>query len=249
MNLNVGFESATDVLNRGRNGHSGNRGRYDGEGRQVLTDDMWERIRDMLPGRKGTPGVTAADNRLFSGRFHGAPRRGPGGATFRNASESGTASPDGSGAGWRARFRPCFQEDVRRVRPWVRPRRRHGHGGHRKAAGEKGGLGPAARKLARRPDRQGPGGPDFRGAGRGPGVRCRLAGLRAGRRESAAVIPSRSNSRTEREHDRGMYGWRHRIDSFLAGSREFRAVATRYDRTVAGFRATFLLAAAVTAAR
>ena len=36
-----------------------------GEGRQVLTDDMWERIQDMLPGRKDTPGVTAADSRPF----------------------------------------------------------------------------------------------------------------------------------------------------------------------------------------
>ncbi len=31
--------------------------------------------------------------------------------------------------------------------------------------------------------------------------------------------------------------------------REFRPVATRYDRTAASFRATFLLAAAMTAAR
>ncbi len=36
-----------------------------GEGRQVLTDDMWERVEDILPGRQGDPGVTAADNRLF----------------------------------------------------------------------------------------------------------------------------------------------------------------------------------------
>src|SRR5271157_2177162 len=30
-----------------------------------LRDDQWERIRDLLPGRKGSVGVTAADNRLF----------------------------------------------------------------------------------------------------------------------------------------------------------------------------------------
>ncbi len=33
--------------------------------RTVLTDDMWARIKDMLPGRKPDPGGTAADNRLF----------------------------------------------------------------------------------------------------------------------------------------------------------------------------------------
>jgi transposase len=30
-----------------------------------LRDDQWERIKDMLPGREGSVGVTAADNRLF----------------------------------------------------------------------------------------------------------------------------------------------------------------------------------------
>ena len=30
-----------------------------------LRDDQWERIEDLLPGREGSVGVTAADNRLF----------------------------------------------------------------------------------------------------------------------------------------------------------------------------------------
>ena len=30
-----------------------------------LRDDQWERIKDLLPGREGSAGVTAADNRLF----------------------------------------------------------------------------------------------------------------------------------------------------------------------------------------
>lgn len=33
--------------------------------RYALRDDQWERIRDLLPGREGTVGVTAKDNRLF----------------------------------------------------------------------------------------------------------------------------------------------------------------------------------------
>jgi len=33
--------------------------------RYSLRDDQWERIRDLLPGRDGHVGVTAADNRLF----------------------------------------------------------------------------------------------------------------------------------------------------------------------------------------
>ena len=30
-----------------------------------LRDDQWERIKDLLPGREGWVGVTAADNRQF----------------------------------------------------------------------------------------------------------------------------------------------------------------------------------------
>src|ERR1700720_4482960 len=30
-----------------------------------LLDDQWERIKDLLPGREGSVGVTAKDNRLF----------------------------------------------------------------------------------------------------------------------------------------------------------------------------------------
>ena len=33
--------------------------------RYALRDDQWDRIRDLLPGREGHVGVTAADNRLF----------------------------------------------------------------------------------------------------------------------------------------------------------------------------------------
>ena len=33
--------------------------------RYALRDDQWERIRDLLPGRANTVGVTAKDNRLF----------------------------------------------------------------------------------------------------------------------------------------------------------------------------------------
>ena len=33
--------------------------------RYALRDDQWERIKDWLPGREGSVGVTAQDNRLF----------------------------------------------------------------------------------------------------------------------------------------------------------------------------------------
>ena len=33
--------------------------------RYALRDDQWDRIKDFLPGREGSVGVTARDNRLF----------------------------------------------------------------------------------------------------------------------------------------------------------------------------------------
>jgi transposase len=33
--------------------------------RHELTDEQWDAIKDLLPGRKGSPGVTAKDNRRF----------------------------------------------------------------------------------------------------------------------------------------------------------------------------------------
>lgn len=33
--------------------------------RYALRDDQWDRIKDFLPGRDGSVGVTATDNRLF----------------------------------------------------------------------------------------------------------------------------------------------------------------------------------------
>ena len=33
--------------------------------RYGLRDDQWDRIKDLLPGRSGSVGVTAGDNRLF----------------------------------------------------------------------------------------------------------------------------------------------------------------------------------------
>src|ERR1700691_2739271 len=33
--------------------------------RHEIPDDQWDRIKDLLPGKAGDPGVTAKDNRLF----------------------------------------------------------------------------------------------------------------------------------------------------------------------------------------
>jgi len=45
-----------------------------------------------------------------------------------------------------------------------------------------------------------------------------------------------------------MYGWRRPVENFLAGTREFRATATRYDRTDGSFAAGIHPVAGVVAA-
>lgn len=68
-------------------------------------------------------------------------------------------------------------------------------------------------------------------------------------RGALAVIPAKRNRKVPREHDRVMYGWRHLIENFFAKIKEFRAVATRYDKTDESFAAMIHLAAGVIAAR
>lgn len=68
-------------------------------------------------------------------------------------------------------------------------------------------------------------------------------------RGAAAVIPPKTNRKATLDFDRDMYRWRHLIENTFAKLKEFRAVATRYDKTDDSFRATINLAAAVIASR
>ena len=58
-----------------------------------------------------------------------------------------------------------------------------------------------------------------------------------------AVIPPKANRRSPRKFDRHLYRTRHLIDNFFAKLKQFRAVATRYDKTARNFLATVHLAA------
>jgi transposase len=60
-----------------------------------------------------------------------------------------------------------------------------------------------------------------------------------------AVIPPRSNRRNPREHDRQAYKARHLVENFFARLKQFRAIATRYDKTDSNFLAAIHLAASV----
>ena len=60
-----------------------------------------------------------------------------------------------------------------------------------------------------------------------------------------AVIPPRAHRKQPRAYDRERYKARHRIESFFCQLQQFRALATRYDKTARNFLASIHLAAAI----
>ena len=60
----------------------------------------------------------------------------------------------------------------------------------------------------------------------------------------SAVIPPRPNRLTPREFDRELYKERLLIENFFCKLKQFRAIATRYDKTARNFLAAIHLAAA-----
>ena len=60
----------------------------------------------------------------------------------------------------------------------------------------------------------------------------------------SAVIPSKRNRKVPRDHDKDLYKARHLIENFFAKFKQFRAIATRYDKTARNFLAAIHLAAA-----
>jgi transposase len=60
----------------------------------------------------------------------------------------------------------------------------------------------------------------------------------------SAVIPPRPNRVRPRAFDRELYKQRHLIENFFCKLKQFRAIATRYDKTARNFLAAIHLAAA-----
>ncbi len=58
------------------------------------------------------------------------------------------------------------------------------------------------------------------------------------------VIPPKSNRKTPRSFDKDIYKARHLIENFYCWLKQFRAIATRYDKTARNFLAAIHLAAA-----
>jgi transposase len=68
-------------------------------------------------------------------------------------------------------------------------------------------------------------------------------------RGATAVIPSKADRKAPIPHDEEMYKWRHLVENFFQKIKEFRRIATRYEKTDASFAAIIHLAAAFLALR
>ena len=60
-----------------------------------------------------------------------------------------------------------------------------------------------------------------------------------------AVIPSKRNRTTPRDYDKDLYLARHLIENFFAKLKQYRALATRYDKRQVNFLGAIYLAATV----
>jgi transposase len=58
-----------------------------------------------------------------------------------------------------------------------------------------------------------------------------------------AVIPPKANRKQQREYDKDLSKARHLIENFFATLKQFRAIATRYDKTARNFLAAIYFAA------
>jgi transposase len=59
------------------------------------------------------------------------------------------------------------------------------------------------------------------------------------------VIPSKENRKESRDYDKHLFKARHLIENFFAKLKQYRAIATRYDKTARNFLSAIYFAAAM----
>jgi transposase len=74
--------------------------------------------------------------------------------------------------------------------------------------------------------------------GRARRAYCRRRGLRH-------TIPRLSNERRGGPFDRSSYRLRHRVENLIARCKQYRSLATRYDKRAASYRALWVIACTI----
>ncbi len=59
----------------------------------------------------------------------------------------------------------------------------------------------------------------------------------------------KTNRKQQRDYDSDAYKWRHLIENYFAKIKEFRGIATRYDKTDCSYAASWNLVATLIASR
>ncbi|WP_438941511.1 IS5 family transposase [Moorena bouillonii] len=245
--------------------------------RYALRDDQWERIKDLLPGRKETVGVTAKDNRLF---VEAVLYRYRAGIPWRDLPERfgdfrvvHTRFSRWAKRGvWQQVFEALADDadneyamiDSTIVRAHQHSAGAKGDGSTEAIGRSKGGLSTKIHALV-----DALGNPlSFHLT---PGQACDLDGAdvllkdlaadtlladkgydadqrvieRLQQQGKTAVIPPKRNRTIAREYDRHLYKARHLIENFFARLKQYRGIATRYDKRAKNFLGAIYLAAAV----
>ncbi len=244
--------------------------------RYGLRDDQWDRIKDLLPGREGSVGVTATDNRRF---VEAVLYRYRAGIPWRDLPERFSDwnnthrrfSRWAKSGVWKRMFQVLAVDadnEYAMLDSTIVRAHQHSAGAKKdpdedQAIGRsRGGLSTKIRYPGRRtwqsdwlpPDR-------WRGSRSGwadhllPEMQADMLiadkAFDADQRVieplaaagKTAVIPPKANRRAPRKFNRHIYKERHLIENFFAKLKQFRAIATRYDKTARNFLAAVYLTA------
>jgi transposase len=247
--------------------------------RYALRDDQWDRIADLLPGREGTVGVTAKDNRLF---VEAVLYRYRAGIPWRDLPERFGAwkavhtrfSRWAESGVWERVFEALSQDrdnEYAMIDATIVRAHQHSAGAKKKdnedqAIGRsKGGL---STKIHASCDALGnPIGlfltagqaSDLQGSDVLLGDLTEAEALLGDKAYDAdervlkrleqyhieAVIPPKANRCVQRKYDVELYKARHLVENFFQKLKQFRAIATRYDKTARNFLAAIQLASSV----
>ena len=250
------------------------------EDRFVISNELWEKIAPMLPGKAGDPGATGHDNRLF---MEAVCWRGRTGVPWRDL-------PKVFGK-WNTvfkRFRRWAKVDVfERLFNAINGEPDLEYAmidgtivqARQKASGAKGGpqhqaigrsRGGLSTRIVGMVDALGnlfrflllPGqaqdmkgvAPLFRDVPFGALLADKAFDVdwllqELDERGAIAVIPPKANRKMQRDYDTHMYKWRHLVENYFAKIKEFRGIATRYDKTDTSYAANWYLTATLIAAQ
>ncbi|WP_373683607.1 IS5 family transposase [Acinetobacter sp. YH12254] len=242
--------------------------------RYALKDEQWEQIKDLLPGRMGTVGVTAKDNRLF---VEAVLYRYRSGIPWRDLPERfgdfrvvHTRFSRWAKTGvWQRVFEVLSHDSDNEYAMLdstiVRAHQHSAGGGENQAIGRsKGGL---STKIHARTDALGNPTGFYLTDGQvhdlnGSDVLLDLSLSQTWLMDKAynsrdrvidpileakgqVVMPAKSNSIDQRDYDRNLYKARHLIENFFAKLKQYRAIATRYDKLAQNFLSAIYLASTI----